>query len=597
MASYYRSWKCADLGDITLYSSDATENPDWYSANPPAVCPLAKCFGYEILNHFDTNITNSFSTGVVWTSSIIMLANFSANGVVQSRGPCIRFATYFESGNGYLRVTVGYGDHNSFLSYKTKQYSESEYNNFPVYARKIYIVRKLLRSSYADQGAPNYNGKFEYIVWFGGVELETGAWDSTYNQMRYTPIPGVGDPAACLLSTPCSQSTQRDQSEGVYRVVETYSPYVTLGRSEIAANLTDASGEYDPDPPDPTVVDPNSLDPDYPSGPAGGDGNHDRSSDPIAIPWLPSIGAQSLGAVTMYKLTSAEMGVFGQEMTASDLWEAVKLFFQNPQDYIIGCALVPFTPPGDSVWYPKIGAYTFNHAYPIISSQFVEVDCGTLEIDEYWGSCFDYEPYTQITLWLPYIGYRAIPVDQIMKKTIYVKYHIDCLSGDCIAFVGVSAVGPEGPDIEKVLGQFSGNCAVQMPYGSVTFDSILSSGISMLSGAGVFAATGGNGGGDVMANSAMSMLAGVKGEVQQGGTIGSSGGYMGVQKPYIIKRIRRQSLPENYIYLRGYPSNIYGTLSQLTGYVEVDDIQLNDIPAMEVERKEIIELLKGGVLL
>lgn len=345
------------------------------------------------------------------------------------------------------------------------------------------------------------------------------------------------------------------------------------------------------------IEDPNEQDPDYPSKPGGGGGKYDRTSDPIAVPGLPTIGAGSLGAVTMYKLTSAEMGVFGQEMTASDLWGAVKLFFQNPQDYIIGCTLVPFTPPGDSVWYPKIGAYTFNHAYPIISAQFVEIDCGSLTIDEYWGSCFDYEPYTQITIWLPYVGYRALPVDQIMGKTIYVKYHIDCLSGDCIAFVGVSAVGPEGPDIEKILGQFSGNCAVQMPYGSVTFDQILSSGISMISGAGVFAATGGNGGGDVMANSAMSMLAGVKGEVQQGGTIGSSGGYMSAQKPYIIKRIRRQSLPENYKNLRGYPSNIYGTLSQLTGYAEVDDIQLNNIPAMEVERKEIIELLKGGVLL
>ena len=343
--------------------------------------------------------------------------------------------------------------------------------------------------------------------------------------------------------------------------------------------------------------DPNADDPDYPSRPGGGGGSHNQSSDPIGVPGLPTIGAQSLGVVTMYKLTSAEMGVFGQEMTASDLWQAVKLFFQNPMDYIIGCTLLPFTPPGDSVWYPKIGGFTFNHAYPIVSSQFIEVDCGSLIIDEYWCSCFDYEPYTQITLWLPYIGYRAIPVDQIMGKTIFVKYHIDCLSGDCIAFVGVSAVGPYGPDIEKVLGQFSGNCAVQMPYGSMTFDQILSSGISMLAGAGVFAATGGNGGGDIMANSAMSMLAGVKGEVQQGGTIGSTGGYIGVQKPYIIKRIRRQSLPNNYRSLKGYPSNMYGTLSQLTGYAEVDDIQLNNIPAMESERKEIIELLKGGVLL
>ena len=72
---------------------------------------------------------------------------------------------------------------------------------------------------------------------------------------------------------------------------------------------------------------------------------------------------------------------------------------------------------------------------------------------------------------------------------------------------------------------------------------------------------------------------------------------MSVQKPYLIRRIPRQNLPADYMKLKGYPSNISGTLSDFSGLAVVDDIQLNDIPAMEPERREIMQWLTGGVLI
>ena len=71
-----------------------------------------------------------------------------------------------------------------------------------------------------------------------------------------------------------------------------------------------------------------------------------------------------------------------------------------------------------------------------------------------------------------------------------------------------------------------------------------------------------------------------------------------MQKPYIIRHIPNQSLPSTYAKVIGYPSNIGGSLGDgFSGLAIVEDIQLNNIPAMEPEREEIKQLLREGVII
>lgn len=349
--------------------------------------------------------------------------------------------------------------------------------------------------------------------------------------------------------------------------------------------------------------DPNENDPGGTSGTGGGGGTHDQTDDPIGVPSLPTLGAMNAGFITMYSLNLNEMNTLAGDMFVDSMWEAIKNYFGNPMDFFVGCMQVPFQPPTGSKYKPKYGQLIFGHSYKKIDNQFVEIDCGSLHIDEYWGSCFDFEPFTKIQIWLPFIGYRDLPVDEVMGSTISIKYHCDCLTGDCIAFISRTPVGQVGPQQPTVFCQFNGNCGIRIPYGSVSYDAAVSSAISLVGAAaslGISKGAGNSTVGDTkgLVGATLNAVSSMKPEVSKGGSAGSTSGYMSILIPYIIKRIPRQSLPSDYIKFHGYPSNITATLGSLgQGYAEVDDIQLNNIPAMEDERAEIIEMLKGGVLL
>lgn len=342
----------------------------------------------------------------------------------------------------------------------------------------------------------------------------------------------------------------------------------------------------------------------------GGDGGHDRPVDPIPVPDLPPIGAADAGFVTMYRLTPAQMQDFAQNFFTDTILEYIRDLLANPMDAIIGVSLLPYKPSGSDSWYPMIGAvYLTQTPLTKISTQYNEFNFGNVHIDEYGANVYDYSPYTKILIWLPYIGYRELPVDEVMGKTINVKYHCDCLSGDCVAFI-TSQVKPQGVaslPVDVVIAQFNGNVLSQVPHGGETFGTLMQSVVqATCSGIGVLAnsALGGFDGSSLgqMANTLTSSVAGVvngmKPTVKRDGTAGGSAGMMSIQYPYIIRLIPNQSLPSNYREIMGYPSNMGGPLSKgFSGLAVVEDIQLNNIPALEPERIEIMELLRKGVII
>ena len=81
------------------------------------------------------------------------------------------------------------------------------------------------------------------------------------------------------------------------------------------------------------------------------------------------------------------------------------------------------------------------------------------------------------------------------------------------------------------------------------------------------------------------------------GSMGGSGGMLGVQTPYLIIERPRQSMPEGMNKYCGFPSNIYYKLYDLEGFTQIEYIHLDNIPATAEELSEIDRLLKQGVIL
>ena len=228
------------------------------------------------------------------------------------------------------------------------------------------------------------------------------------------------------------------------------------------------------------------------------------------------------------------------------------------------------------------------------ASQYVEVDCGSLDVDEYWGAYLDYAPYTKAELYLPYCGVHPIQIDDIMGRTVTIKYHVDVLSGSCVAFVKCG---------DTVLYSFAGQCSSSIPINANNWTNVVNGALSIAGSIGTMVATGGlsapiSGGAAVAAGASLASTAmTMKPQVERSGSMGGTAGMMGIQVPYLILTRPRQALPENQNTFTGYPSYITSTLGDLTGWTTVSEIHLEGIPCTEGEAEEIVNILKTGVIL
>ena len=205
----------------------------------------------------------------------------------------------------------------------------------------------------------------------------------------------------------------------------------------------------------------------------GGTGTFDGSTDEIGAPNLPSLSAVQTGFITLYNPTLSQLVSLADYMWDANSFDIStwQKSFANPMDAIIGLSIVPVQPTVSAAIGVKVGNYTSTVTMPVVTSQFVTVDCGSLTIQEYWGSYLDYSPYTRASIYLPYIGIQQIDIDDIMGKTISVKYNVDVLSGSCCAFITCGG---------SVLYTFAGSCSVQIPVNGQGYSNMISAGTGVL---------------------------------------------------------------------------------------------------------------------
>lgn len=380
------------------------------------------------------------------------------------------------------------------------------------------------------------------------------------------------------------------------------------------------------------INDPNEQDPDGPSLPGGGGGNYDPSSDIVDVPSLAGLnGLASINAgfVTLYKVTMAELQLLASYLYTDNIWQMISNYFSRPADMVAGLLLVPVNVPTGASYKPKVGLHTFNIWLPIVATQYLTKDCGSLDIAEYYGSAWDYNPFSSISIYLPFIGVRELNVDEIMGTIIHVVYHIDVMNGDCIAFI---TIGSQDQSSHTVRYQFTGNCAQQVPISAENMDAVIQNAVSFATVAVASIATAGAAGaaagtaagaaaeagaitaeeaatfassaaatantkamGDI-GMAALNAVMGSKSSVERAGSLGGSSAMMAVLKPFIIRTIPRQSLPDNYRIYEGYPANITAQIGSLSGYTIMETVRLQGIAATDGELSEIEGLLKSGVI-
>lgn len=324
------------------------------------------------------------------------------------------------------------------------------------------------------------------------------------------------------------------------------------------------------------------------SGTGGGTGTFDGTGDNVDIPSLPTLSATDTGLITLFNPSAEQLKNLSNYMWSSGFdVETFKKLFADPMDCILGLSIVPVAVPNGNESTVFVGNISTGISMTKAASQYVELDCGTLEVNEYWGSYLDYDPYTKAEIYLPYIGTHAIAVDDIMNKSVHVVYHVDILSGACTAYVKCGG---------SVLYTFIGQCSSSIPVTGNDWTNVINGVLSIAGAVGSMVATGGATAPMAAATIASTAVNSMKPSVEKSGSMSGTGGMLAVQTPYLILTRPRQALPESQNKFTGYPSFITENLDSISGYTEIESVHLENIPATESELSEIENLLKSGVL-
>lgn len=332
--------------------------------------------------------------------------------------------------------------------------------------------------------------------------------------------------------------------------------------------------------PDPDEV------PDDPDEPSGGKDTGD--STPPAIPLVPLTPASGASLLHVYNPTQAQIDAFGSWLwtTWSDasIWQTIQKLFNDPMDGIIGLHELYATPALNGSSTIRCGYMDSGVASALVGTRYTTINCGTIIVEEYYQNYLDYSPYTQVYVYLPFIGIMPLSADDIIGNAVNIKYHIDSYTGCCIALITVARSG-----YSSTVYQFEGNCAVEIPITS-GYQSALMSGLLAVAGTAI------SGNPSVGLTAAHVGRAGLgKNAVQHSGSFGSSYGAMGVKIPYIIVRRPVQKKVNNYSLSYGYPAHKMVFVGNCQGYLRVREVRVMSTTATNVEKEMIVAALKEGV--
>lgn len=377
------------------------------------------------------------------------------------------------------------------------------------------------------------------------------------------------------------------------------------------------------------------------SGTGGGDRhkqNWSENSDivlPSPMPSETDYGAVACGLITIFTPSKDQLKKLSEVIWGQGFWNFVKNAIENIADLFVSLAMVPFeVSKGETVevtWF----SYDLGGQVPIgtgiyltkATKQWYEFDMGTINLmgsgkGFATDSVLDYSPYSKLGIYLPFIGYQELDIDECREAPINLLYRIDILSGTCVALITING---------RTIYQFTGNCITQLPLTSMDAQTMLSNAVNIgiaaasagataavasagdavaaenlakgkISAAGAelqnaqHSASVSNAQGSLVSATANGVL-GMKPNFKKSGAISASASLFNVMQPYLFLTTPRQSMPEGYQNVCGFPCNIGDVLGNFEGFTVVEDIRLNGLVATSPEVEEIYQLLKTGVII
>ena len=214
----------------------------------------------------------------------------------------------------------------------------------------------------------------------------------------------------------------------------------------------------------------------------------------------------------------------------------------NPYIVSIHKVFVPVST--DETFQPiKFGKYNTQVNSKVVNQKVSRVSCGKVTVPELYHNALDYSPFTTVRIWLPFLGFYDLSIDELSNKEIELTYAIDLVNGKALAEIS---------NDDGVIYRFVGTAYAQEPYHTESLNNMSTAYIN--------------------------------------------GAYnMAEFTPYLLIERPINLTPSNND-LEGLPTYKVVTIGDMKGYLRCRKVFATDMIATEAEKNEIEALLHDGVL-
>lgn len=305
---------------------------------------------------------------------------------------------------------------------------------------------------------------------------------------------------------------------------------------------------------------------------------------------LPTGSASALYKI--YNPTEAQIQSFGAWLWSTNFVDQLLKIFNDPMQAIISLHKIYATPHTGGTSNIKVGYLDSGVASKWVDQQYIDVDCGTVKLLEKNANVFDYAPFVDVRIYLPFVGIVPLDVADVMRGTIGVKYRIDVITGTLIATVSVSRDAGAG----GVMYQYTGSMAENYPLSSGSYMGIVTGMLGLAAGIAGTVATGGAAAPALLGGAAG--LTALRSKIEHSNGFSGNAGALACKKPYLIISRQQTAMANGVDANIGMPTNSLVRLDQCSGMTKVKAIHLRGIHgATDGEQDEIIRLLTEGVLI
>ena len=331
--------------------------------------------------------------------------------------------------------------------------------------------------------------------------------------------------------------------------------------------------------------------------PGGIVGSYEFHSDPVDFPEEFELSIQDLGIATMWHPTKQQMKDFTDFLWSSSFVDNILKLIADPLENVIQIGAVPIdvTTLDGTAKEVKVGNVGTGVSMNPLTNQRIFVDLGTISIPAAWGTVMDCNPFTRLSILLPFVGVFDLDTDEVINGKIQIGYWVDLLTGDFTAFVKIKNNQSKNVLLNSVMYEKTGNMMINFPLTGANYGQMYKTVVSGLVGAGSNAISGNIGG--ALENMADSAIGAFTTPLQRTGSYSGASAVMGIFEAYVILSQPLQHLDKHYSEYEGFPSYLSFALKDLHGYTKVEALKDNTVGATEWEKAEIERLLKEGVFL